>query len=80
MIRGKDYIAGLRGVVLECSTVGPWTPLCGSRGLVPRQTHRQGVLGWALARASISDREIEEETGMNGRTLERWMRMLRRQG
>jgi len=47
---------------------------------VPRQTHRQGVLGWALARASISDREIEEETGMNGRTLERWMRMLRRQG
>jgi hypothetical protein len=46
--------------------------------LVLRQTHQTGTTGWVLGGAPISYREIEEETGFNRRTLERWMRLLRR--
>ncbi len=35
-------------------------------------------MGWVLGGSPISYREIEEETGFNRRTLERWMTMLRR--
>jgi hypothetical protein len=80
-MRGKDHDAGSRGVLLEARPhrrMGSAVWLYG--GLVLRQTHRQGVLGWVLGRAPISDREIAEEAGINGRTLERWMRMLRRHG
>ena len=48
--------------------------------LVLRQTHQQGEIGWVLGGSPISYREIEEETGFNCRTLERWMRTLRRHG
>ncbi len=48
--------------------------------LVLRQTHQQGGLGWVLGGSPISYREIEEETGFNCRTLERWMHTLRRHG
>jgi hypothetical protein len=47
--------------------------------LVLRQTHQTGTVGWVLGGAPIHYREIEEETGFNRRTLERWMKDLRRQ-
>src|ERR1700722_11010757 len=47
--------------------------------LILRQTHQTGTIGWVLGGAPIHYREIEEETGFNRRTLERWMKMLRRQ-
>jgi hypothetical protein len=80
-MRGKDYNAGLRGVLFEARhhrRMGAAVWLYG--WLVLRQTHQQGDLGWVLGGAPISYREIEEETGFNCRTLERWMHTLRRQG
>jgi hypothetical protein len=80
-MRGKDFNAGLRGVLFEARhhrRMGAAVWLFG--WLVLRQTHQQGDLGWVLGGAPISYREIEEETGFNCRTLERWMRTLRRHG
>jgi hypothetical protein len=80
-MRGKDYNAGLRGVLFEArhyQRMGAAVWLFG--WLVLRQTHQQGEIGWVLGGAPISYREIEEETGFNVRTLEGWMRTLRRQG
>ncbi len=48
--------------------------------LILRQTHQTGSVGWVLGGAPIHYREIEEETGFNRRTLERWMKDLRRHG
>src|SRR5271155_5235841 len=81
LMRGKDYNAGLRGVLFEArhyERMGAAIWLFG--WLVLRQTHQQGDIGWVLGGAPISYREIEEETGFNVRTLERWMRSLRRHG
>ncbi len=80
-MRGKDYNAGLRGVLFEArhyERMGAAVWLYG--WLVLRQTHQQGDVGWVLGGAPISYREIEEETGFNVRTLERWMHTLRREG
>jgi hypothetical protein len=80
-MRGKDYNSGLRGVLFEARhhrRMGAAVWLYG--WLVLRQTHQQGDLGWVLGGAPISYREIEEETGFNCRTLERWMHTLRRHG
>jgi hypothetical protein len=80
-MRGKDYNTGLRGVLFEARhhrRMGAAVWLYG--WLVLRQTHQQGDLGWVLGGAPISYREIEEETGFNCRTLERWMHTLRRHG
>jgi hypothetical protein len=80
-MRGKDYNAGLRGVLFEArhyDRMGAAVWLFG--WLVLRQTHQQGKTGWVLGGSPISYREIEEETGFNVRTLERWMRTLRRHG
>jgi len=80
-MRGKDYNTGLRGVLFESrhyERMGSAVWLYG--WLVLRQTHQQGSLGWVLGGAPISYREIEEETGFNPRTLERWMQSLRRSG
>jgi hypothetical protein len=80
-MRGKDYNAGLRGVLFEARhhrRMGAAIWLYG--WLVLRQTHQQGDLGWVLGGAPVSYREIEEETGFNCRTLERWMHTLRRHG
>src|ERR1700689_2705155 len=80
-MRGKDVNAGLRGVLFEARhhrRMGAAVWLYG--WLVLRQTHQQGDLGWVLGGAPISYREIEEETGFNCRTLERWMHTLRRHG
>jgi len=46
--------------------------------LVLRQTSQHDGVGWVLGGSPITYREIEEETGFNPRTLERWMRDLRR--
>jgi hypothetical protein len=81
LMRGKDYNAGLRGVLFEArhyERMGAAVWLYG--WLVLRQTHQQGDVGWVLGGAPISYREIEEETGFNVRTLERWMHTLRREG
>lgn len=48
--------------------------------LILRQTHQHGDLGCVLGGSPISYREIEEETGFKRRTLEGWMRVLRRGG
>jgi hypothetical protein len=81
LMRGKDYNAGLRGVLFEArhyERMGAAVWLYG--WLVLRQTHQQGDIGWVLGGAPISYREIEEETGFNVRTLERWMHSLRQHG
>jgi len=80
-VRGKDYNTGLRGVLFEArhyERMGAAVWLYG--WLVLRQTHQKGEIGWVLGGSPISYREIEEETGFNRRTLERWMHMLRRHG
>jgi hypothetical protein len=80
-MRGKDYNVGLRGVLFEAAhyeRMGAALWLYG--WLVLRQTRQQGELGWVLGGAPVSYREIEEETGFNCRTLERWMHRLRREG
>src|SRR5271154_4601140 len=78
-MRGKDYNAGLRGVLFEArhyEQMGAALWLYG--WLVLRQTHQSGSIGWVLGGAPISYHEIEEETGFNPRTLERWMKTLRK--
>lgn len=80
-MRGKDFNTGLRGVLFEAQhyeRMGAAVWLYG--WLVLRQTHQSGSVGWVLGGSPISYREIEEETGFNRRTLERWMTTLRRHG
>ena len=80
-MRGKDFNTGLRGVLFDAihyERMGAALWLYG--WLVLRQTRQQGSLGWVLGGAPVSYREIEEETGFNPRTLERWMKTLRRGG
>lgn len=80
-MRGKDFNTGLRGVLFEAQhyeRMGAALWLYG--WLVLRQTHQSGSVGWVLGGSPISYREIEEETGFNRRTLERWMNTLRRHG
>lgn len=80
-MRGKDFNTGLRGVLFEAQhyeRMGAAVWLYG--WLVLRQTHQSGSVGWVLGGAPISYREIEQETGFNRRTLERWMTALRRHG
>jgi hypothetical protein len=80
LMREKDYNTGLRGVLFEArhhARMGAAIWLYG--WLVLRQTHQTGTTGWVLGGAPVSYREIEEETGFNRRTLERWMRLLRNQ-
>lgn len=80
-MRGKDYNTGLRGVLFEArhyEKMGAAVWLYG--WLILRQTHQSRGLGFVLGGAPISYREIEEETGFKRRTLECWMRVLRRGG
>ncbi len=81
-VRGTDFNTGLRGVLFEARhfhRMGSAVWLYA--WLVLRQTHQSGgLLGWVLGGAPVCYREIEEETGFNHRTLERWMHTLRRQG
>ena len=48
--------------------------------LVLRQTRQEAGIGWVLGGKPVSYREIEEETGFERKTLERWMRALRLNG
>lgn len=80
-MREKNFHCGLRGVLFEArhyARMGSAVWLYG--WLVLRQTHQTGEVGWVLGGAPVSYREIEEETGFNRRTLERWMCALRREG
>jgi hypothetical protein len=80
-MRGKDFNTGLRGVLFEArhyERMGSAVWLYA--WLVLRQTHQSGSTGWVLGGAPVSYKEIEEETGFNVRTLERWMSTLRRHG
>ena len=80
-MRGKDFNTGLRGVLFKAQhyeRMGSAVWLYA--WLVLRQTHQSGSVGWVLGGSPISYREIEEETGFNRRTLERWMTTLRRHG
>ena len=80
-MRGKDYSTGLRGGLFEAhhyARMGTAIWLYG--WLVLRQTNQREGMGWVLGGKPITYREIEEETGFNRRTLERWMRDLRRAG
>jgi hypothetical protein len=79
-LRENNYNTGLRGVLFDAehyARMGAAVWLYG--WLILRQTHQTGTIGWVLGGAPIHYREIEEETGFNRRTLERWMKMLRRQ-
>jgi hypothetical protein len=79
-LRENNYNTGLRGVLFDAghyARMGAAVWLYG--WLVLRQTHQTGTIGWVLGGAPIHYREIEEETGFNRRTLERWMKNLRRQ-
>lgn len=81
LMREKNYNTGLRGVLFEqrhYARMGSAIWLYG--WLVLRQTHQSGSVGWVLGGTPISYREIEAETGFNPRTLERWLRTLRREG
>jgi hypothetical protein len=80
-MREKDFNTGLRGVLFEAghyARMGSAVWLYG--WLVLRQTHQSGGVGYVLGGAPLTYREIEEETGFNRRTLEAWMRTLRREG
>jgi hypothetical protein len=80
-MREKNFNTGLRGVLFEArhfDRMGSAIWLYG--WLVLRQTHQTGTIGWVLGGAPVNYREIEEETGFNRRTLERWMQTLRRGG
>jgi DNA-binding transcriptional ArsR family regulator len=80
-MRGKDYNAGLRGVLFEArhhERMGSAVWLYG--WLVLRETHESNSIGYVLGGAPITYREIEEETGFNRRTIEGWLRRLRRAG
>jgi hypothetical protein len=79
-LRENNYNTGLGGVLFDAehyARMGPAVWLYG--WLILRQTHQTGAIGWVLGGAPIHYREIEEETGFNRRTLERWMKVLRRQ-
>jgi len=76
-----NFNTGLRGVLFDArhfERMGAAIWLYG--WLVLRQTHQSGDVGWVLGGAPVNYRAIEEETGFNRRTLERWMRTLRDQG
>ncbi|HXQ25606.1 MAG TPA: hypothetical protein VN822_04285 [Candidatus Acidoferrales bacterium] len=76
-----DYNTGLRGVLLDVRHYGRMgAAIWLYAWLLLRQTHQRGTTGWVLGGAPVSYREIEEETGFNRRTLERWMRTLRLEG
>jgi hypothetical protein len=80
-MREKNFSTGLRGVLFEArhyARMGSAVWLYG--WLVLRQTHQSGPVGWVLGGAPVRYREIEEETGFNRRTLERWLSILRREG
>jgi hypothetical protein len=80
-MRGKDFSTGLRGGLFEqqhYTRMGAAIWLYG--WLVLRQTNQHEGVGFVLGGKPIPYREIEEETGFNRRTLERWMRDLRRAG
>src|ERR1700691_1523142 len=81
LMRGKDFNTGLRGVLFEArhyERMGAAVWLYG--WLVLRQTQQHGTVGCVVGGSPVSYREIEEETGFKRRTLECWMRVLRRQG
>ncbi len=81
VVRAKDFNTGLRGVLFEArhyARMGQAVWLYG--WLVLRQTRQVGTMGLVLGGRPVSYREIEEETGFHPRTLERWMRVLRREG
>lgn len=80
-MRPKNLNTGLRGGLFEAkhgAQMGPAVWLYG--WLVMRQTTEHGSTGLVLGGRPITYREIEQETGFNRRTLERWMRRLRRGG
>jgi hypothetical protein len=80
-MRDKNYSTGLRGVLFDAKHYARMGAALWLYGwLVLRQTHQSGSVGWVLGGKPVSYREIEEETGFNPRTLERWMHALRRHG
>jgi len=80
-MRDKNFNTGVRGVLLDArhyERMG--SALWLYSWLILRQTHQTGSIGWVLGGTPISYREIEEETEFNRRTLEGWLRRLRREG
>ena len=78
-MRGKNYNAGLRGVLFEArhyARMGSAVWLYG--WLVLRQTREREGIGFVLGGRPVTYREIEEETGFAQKSLQRWMHALRR--
>lgn len=80
-MRGKNYNVGLRGVLFEArhyARMGQAVWLFG--WLVLRETREREGVGFVLGGRPVTYREIEEETGFSRKSLERWMRSLRKAG
>jgi hypothetical protein len=80
-VRGKNYNAGLRGVLFEArhyARMGQAVWLFG--WLVLRETREREGIGFVLGGRPVSYSEIEEETGFARKSLQRWMQALRRGG
>jgi hypothetical protein len=80
-VRGKNYNAGLRGVLFEArhyARMGQAVWLYG--WLVLRETRERAGVGFVLGGRPVTYHEIEEETGFSRKSLERWMQVLRRGG
>lgn len=80
-MRGRNYNTGLRGVLFDSrhyARMGQAVWLFG--WLVLRETRERDGIGFVLGGRPVTYREIEEETGFARKSLERWMRVLRRGG
>lgn len=80
-MRGKNYNAGLRGVLFEArhyARMGQAVWLYG--WLVLRETRERNGIGLVLGGRPVTYCEIEEETGFARKTLQRWMQVLRQRG
>lgn len=80
-MRGKNYNAGLRGVLFEARHYARMGQAVWFYGwLVLRETRESGGVGFVLGGRPVTYREIVEETGFSRKSLERWMQVLRRGG
>lgn len=80
-MRGKNYNAGLRGGLFEAqhyARMGQAVWLYG--WLILRETRERNGIGFVLGGRPVSYRDIEEETGFERKTLQRWMQVLRQRG
>ena len=80
-MRQTNFNTGLRGGLFDAKHYAQMGPAIWLYGwLVLRQTQQRDGVGLVLGGHAVSYREIESETGFCRKTLERWMKTLRRAG